>query len=223
MPPESLRSLVRGMQSYQLQHEVATHNLANQNTPAVQSYRAVVQSMDGRPEVTTILNQQQGPIEATSRPLDVALNGPGYLVVETVEGERLIRGGSLEVSSTGLLVGPTGHPVLGEDGPILVGDESVEVRGRSVLVGGEITDELRTVVSPDGVTPLGAGLSTPNGMLAEAEPEVITGAVEMPNHDSLDALMELMESQRMFQGMSSALMGVDQTIETMVNRVGSLR
>jgi flagellar basal-body rod protein FlgF len=59
-----------------------------------------------------------GPIERTGNPLDVAIDGKGYLVVQTPRGQRYTRNGAFTVSATGQLVTSEGDAVLGTNGPI---------------------------------------------------------------------------------------------------------
>src|ERR1700709_671355 len=54
----------------------------------------------------------QGAAEATKNPLDIAIDGKGFLVVQTSGGERYTRDGSLQINSQGQLVTMAGHPVL---------------------------------------------------------------------------------------------------------------
>ena len=59
-----------------------------------------------------------GPVEHTGNPLDVAVDGNGFLVVQTPRGERYTRNGSLQINPTGQLVTSDGYPVIGDGGPI---------------------------------------------------------------------------------------------------------
>ena len=60
----------------------------------------------------------QGPIEHTGNPLDVAIDGNGFLAVQTPRGERYTRNGALQINATGELVTSDGYQVLGDGGPI---------------------------------------------------------------------------------------------------------
>jgi flagellar basal-body rod protein FlgF/flagellar basal-body rod protein FlgG len=66
----------------------------------------------------TWVDLSQGPLERTNNPLDVAVNGKGYLVVQTPRGERYTRNGALQINNVGELVTSEGYQVLGESGPI---------------------------------------------------------------------------------------------------------
>jgi flagellar basal-body rod protein FlgF/flagellar basal-body rod protein FlgG len=63
-------------------------------------------------------DMSQGPVQRTGNPLDVAIDGDAFLVVQTPRGERYTRNGSLQINVTGQLVTNDGSPVLGEAGPI---------------------------------------------------------------------------------------------------------
>ena len=63
-------------------------------------------------------DMSQGPIERTGNPLDVAIDGDGFLVVQTPRGERYTRNGAMQINATGQLVTSDGYPVLGDGGPI---------------------------------------------------------------------------------------------------------
>ncbi len=59
-----------------------------------------------------------GAVERTGDPLNVALDGKGYLVVQTPRGQRYTRNGALSTNATGQLVTSEGYQVLGGSGPI---------------------------------------------------------------------------------------------------------
>jgi flagellar basal-body rod protein FlgG len=73
--------------------------------------------LDGRDQSFVIVdgtytNFKQGALRVTQRPLDLALDGPGFLEVSTPNGIRYTRQGSLKIAMDGKLVTAEGHPVL---------------------------------------------------------------------------------------------------------------
>ncbi len=73
--------------------------------------------LDGRDQTYvvndgTYTNFKQGNLKVTKSPLDIALEGPGFLEVNTPYGSRLTRQGSLKVNSSGQLVTLEGYQVL---------------------------------------------------------------------------------------------------------------
>jgi flagellar basal-body rod protein FlgF len=104
-------------------------------------------------------------VQATGRPLDVAMKGNSWLAVQGLDGtEAYTRAGALDVDAQGQLVTKTGLTVLGDGGPIAVpansevniaGDGTVSAKaawppssiGRLKLV----TPESPSNVGPDGL------------------------------------------------------------------------
>jgi len=89
-----------------------------------------------------------GPIEQTGNPLNVAIDGKGFLAVQTSRGERYTRNGALQINGSGQLVTSDGNPVLGEAGPIVLQptDRQVSISKDgtlSVREGTSNTDSLR--------------------------------------------------------------------------------
>jgi flagellar basal-body rod protein FlgG len=73
--------------------------------------------IDGRDQAYVVMNGtytnfRQGNLRVTQAPLDVAMDGPGFLEVSTPNGIRYTRQGSLKVAMDGRLVTPEGYPVL---------------------------------------------------------------------------------------------------------------
>jgi len=62
----------------------------------------------------------QGPTEQTKNPLDVAIDGAGFLEVQTPAGLRYTRDGGLQINNQGQLVTAAGNPVIGNNGPLAV-------------------------------------------------------------------------------------------------------
>ena len=96
----------------------------------------------------TFRDFEQGATQSTSNPLDVAVDGSGFLVVQTAGGERYTRDGGLQLNNQGQIVTANGDPVLGTSGPIVLQptdhDINVSPDGTiSVLEGSGRTDSVR--------------------------------------------------------------------------------
>jgi flagellar basal-body rod protein FlgF len=66
----------------------------------------------------TLIDLNQGALQRTGGPTDIAINGDGFLVIQTPQGERYTRNGALQVNSQGELVTSEGYRILGDGGPI---------------------------------------------------------------------------------------------------------
>lgn len=61
---------------------------------------------------------EQGELQQSNNPFDLALDGEGFFSIETPTGERYTRNGSFHLSKEGILVTKEGLPVKGENGII---------------------------------------------------------------------------------------------------------
>src|ERR1700746_2790289 len=96
----------------------------------------------------TFRDFSQGAVEQTKNPLDIAVDGSGFLVVQTPAGERYTRDGGMQLNNVGQLVTAAGNPVLGTGGPIVFQptdhDINVTPDGTiSVVEGNGRTDSIR--------------------------------------------------------------------------------
>ena len=101
----------------------------------------------------TFRDFSQGAAEQTKNPLDVAVDGSGFLVVQTPAGERYTRDGSMMLNNQGQLVTAAGNPVLGTSGPIVFQptdhDINITPDGTiTVVEGNGRTDSLRGKLRP---------------------------------------------------------------------------
>jgi len=162
----------------------------------------------------------QGPVHQTGNPLDVALDGNGFLAVQTPRGERYTRNGALQINSQGQLVTTEGYQVLGENGPIvfqpLDRQISISQDGRiSVLEGpGAKTDSQRgklRVVSFTSTASLQKDSSTtfapPPGVGPQPAPtvRVVQGAIEKSNVRSMVEMTRMIELTRTYTQVSAML------------------
>ena len=202
---------------------VNNFNLANVNTIGFKSelsafqsqavngsgYASRVYATDG----TTGWNSAAGSMISTGRPLDVAVQGRGFIAVQGPNGkEAYTRNGDLHVEASGLLVTSTGQLVLGDSGPISV-PPSASIRiGADGTVSavplGQSPDTLVTVGRIKLVNPPAASLVrggdglfvTANGGAAPADASVrlASGVLESSNVDVADAMVNMIDLSRSF-------------------------
>ena len=105
---------------------VFSANLSGESVPGYRGDSLFAKEMEqlkpGRkPEFSLQSSSNFGPgfIKNTGRQLDVAINGKGWLVVQTSEGtEGLTRNGLLTLTPNGNLLAGTGQPLMGDNGII---------------------------------------------------------------------------------------------------------
>jgi flagellar basal-body rod protein FlgF len=165
----------------------------------------------------TPLDLSQGAISRTGNPLDVALRADNFLVVQTANGERYTRAGSLEINAQGQLVTQTGQPVLGNGGPITFGAN--ESNPRIAADGTVSTDQgdrgkLRLVrfANPRALANEGTNLfsSQVPALAAGPEARVEPGAIEGSNVKAIVEMTRLIEVQRSYQSTANMLAKTDE-------------
>jgi flagellar basal body rod protein FlgG len=225
MSIDPLRMAARALAYWERRQEVATHNVANTETPGYKGQRVFAQLLaEGGPGAVARDDWSQGALRDTGRPLDVAVQGAGFLVVETPEGELLRRGGSLSLDAAGVLIDGAGHPVLGEEGMIVVpaGEIAIDPDG-TIRVDGSAIGRLRVEdAGPETLRRMGAGLWASDASEALA-PDRVTlrqGSLEESNVEALEGLVEMLDVQRNYAAIQKSVITLDSVMDTAANRIG---
>lgn len=155
------------------------------------------------------LDVRPGAIEPTGRALDVAIEGGGYLAVDTPAGPRYTRNGHLNRAADGSLVTADGAVVRGVDGPLKVGEGELRIESDgSVVSDGVAVGRLALVQfgNPGAlVRESGALLKTDETPTAVTTPTVRTGSLEQSNVSVVDRVAELTAVNRSFQALQKAV------------------
>jgi flagellar basal-body rod protein FlgF len=161
-----------------------------------------------------------GSIQHTGNPLDVAIDGKGYLVVQTPRGQRYTRNGALSINGSGQLVTSDGDQVLGTGGPITFQntDHDVIISSTGIVTardGAGTTSAQRgqlQLVSFDQPQKLrkdsGSTFLAPNGLNAGPAPagtRVVQGAVEKSNVRAIMEMTRMIEITRNYSDIAAIL------------------
>lgn len=230
MPLQGILNTARSLSYYMRKQEVTANNLANASSDAFKADRITARTVGGSvfPVPVQDTDLQQGAFRETARPLDLSLDGKGFFVVDTPQGERLTRGGSFRLDSVGYLTDPQGNRVLGADGPLLLQGGTVEVHGDgSVVVDGANAGRLRIVDAgdPSQLRKEGFGRFTLTGEPEAVNPDVTRvrqGAVEEANLDPLLSMVDLVTIQRAFTANMDAMRAMDSVLGAVTNEVGKV-
>jgi flagellar basal-body rod protein FlgF len=218
------------------QMDVVANNVANVNTSGFKADRSLFEeylqsgahednfaSSDRRVSFVqdrgTFHDFAPGNTEQTKNPLDVAIDGRGFLVVQTAAGERYTRDGGLQINNQGQLVTAGGNPVLGSSGPIVFQptdhDISIAADGNvTVLEGVGRTDsvrgKLRMVSFADAQKLLKEGSNLYSaGQGTAAQPDTASrvrqGFVEKSNVNSVTEMSRMIEITRTYTQISTLL------------------
>lgn len=175
------------------------------------------------------IDHSAGTLKTTGEPLDLALEGNGYFVLQGAGGAVYTRRGDLHVAADGLLTAASGQPVLGAGGPIQVGTAipTIESDG-TVRVGQEVVDQLRLMYFGDEakLQYLGNGLYADSGEAAATDSgyaAVRQGFLEGSNVAPVAEMMQLMEAMRHFEAAQRFVRGYDQMMEKAISELGRAR
>ena len=233
---EGLNSAAAGMAAQQQRLDAVANDLANANTTGYKhqrvGFRDLVYDQTGRSSAEGVRTGSgaaavdggrafaQGVLQRTDRPLDVAIQGEGFLRVRLADGrDALTRDGGLHVDGTRRLVTSTGAVVqpaitvpegIAEDQISIGGDGTVLAAGRRI---GRL--DVVTVRSPQGLLSAGdnafvASAASGPAIGAPRATTLTQGALEASNTDMAEAMVAMIESQRAFQLASKAITTADE-------------
>ncbi len=172
-------------------------------------------------------DSSQGALRPTGGELDFAIEGDGYFLVDTPQGQRLTRAGAFSLNAAGEIVTPDGYRLLDEGGaPIPVPPDAgrLSLAPDGTLSAGDVPIARVAVVEPaGGVAPTReAGvLLRPVGPLQPvAEPDIRQGFVEASNVNPVLELSRMIEVQRAYELGRSFLDREDERLRSAVRVLG---
>ncbi len=212
-----------GAKHNMLAQTVHANNLANANTTGFRADLAQARSMpvyngDGYPSRAYALTENpatdfsQGQLIETGRDLDFAIEGDGFVAVQSLDGrEAYTRSASLQITSQGQLVTGNGLPVLGEGGPIFLPPNSKIEIGADGSIS-TIGDDALELIQPDRIRLVNPDLSQliksedglfrlENGNAAPVDGEVRlqSGFVEGSNVNTIHEFTEVLSLSRQYE------------------------
>ena len=207
---------------------ISANNLANASTSGFRAELAHYSSELVKPSegIDTVIrglsvssspSLRSGQLQSTGRDLDVAVNGRGFIAVQTPEGtEGYTRRGDLLVDSVGQVTNSIGQPVIGNSGPIVLPPYSTLEIGTdgsiSLVPLGQDPNSLAVVdrikmVLPENPSELVRG---DDGLIrlddefeilpADASVSLTSGTLETSNVNAMGSLLQMIELGRQFEG-----------------------
>ncbi len=164
----------------------------------------------------------QGPLRETGEPLDVALEGPGFLAVRDGNETRYTRAGQLARDAQGRLVTSGGQLVLSEEGqPITIGSGAATIAADGgVTVDGKPAGRLR-IVSLTDPQKVGDTLFTGTPGARPAGTSLRQGFLEGSGIDPARAMVDMIASLRAFESVQRAIHAIDETLGRGINGSGA--
>jgi flagellar basal-body rod protein FlgG len=251
------------MMAQQTRTEVIANNLANVNTTGFKRSRAHFQdllyqsvqnpSIVGSPDANTMPAIQvgrgtrlaavqrihaQGPVEETSRPLDVAIEGEGFFQIQMPNGQTAYtRDGSFGISDTGTLVTTEGYTVVpGIKIPTESSNLSISPTGVVSVQQGNDTSQLQELgrieiarfMNPTGLQAIGENLYTETPASGEATVgfpadegmgRLLQGHLEGSNVEIVQEMVDMITSMRAYEINSKAIKNAEEMMTVANNMI----
>ncbi|HLK39066.1 MAG TPA: flagellar basal-body rod protein FlgG [Polyangiaceae bacterium] len=253
----SLHIAATGMAAEESQLDAISNNLANSNTVGFKKVRADFQDLmyqtvraagsqqttttqsptglqvgTGVRMVSTTRLQGQGSLQQTNNPLDIAIEGNGYFVVQQPDGTpAYTRAGSLKADAQGRIVTSEGMPL---DPPISIPSNALSVNigsdgTVSVTTPGQTAAtqvgqmQIANFVNPAGLSASGHNLFTSTA--ASGDPQVGVpgtdgrgtlqqGSIEQSNVDVVEEMVGLISAQRAYEIDTKVITAADQMLQS---------
>ncbi|MDW7674562.1 MAG: flagellar basal-body rod protein FlgG [Bacillota bacterium] len=257
----ALYSASSGMRAQQLNLDTISNNLANVNTNGFKKnrvdfqdllYRTIqepglantsgqmtptgIQVGHGVRAAATPVDFTQGSLKETTNPLDLAIEGEGFFMVELPDSTiAYTRDGSFKMDAQGYLVTNNGYYVLDEGlAPIYISEDPVKNIGVasdgmiSVLFPGEdVPEEIAQIgmtrfPNPTGLDKVGKNLyrateaaGWPVEGIAEEEGmgSIVQGFLEMSNVQIVVEMVDMITAQRAYEINSKAITTSDEMLQ----------
>ncbi len=227
-----------GMLIQQRRLDIAANNLANLNTVGFKKdkiffhelAKALADPAEGDANRTpgiTEIDFAQGTFRQTDNPLDVAIVGEGFFVIQGEQGEYYTRNGAFHLSENGALVNQFGDSVITDGGEVQLSGASVSINENGeILVDGQSAARLRLVTFDDpqqlvriGSSYFEAGEAGPEDIPSESI-TVRAGYLEEANVDPLLEMVSMIELNRQYELGQKSIKTQDDTLDKLINKAG---
>ncbi len=219
--------------------DIIANNLANMNSNAYKGERIMFEEFLSRDvnnsrtsfvtDTGVLRDYRPGKLVSTGNPLDIAINGEGYMTVDTPQGRRYTRDGNLRLDNDRRLVTSGGHPVLDNRGREIKFPEALSDRP-AIAVDGTITVGQEQVGKIDLVSfENDQGLrKTAQGLYAtDLEPKpapegssISQSLLESSNVEPIIEMTNMIDLMRQYQNTQNLIDGEHDRLRKAVERLG---
>ncbi len=195
---------------------------------------------------------EQGSLKQTDSDFDLAMDGKGFMAIETPNGERYTRNGAFVLGKEGWLETKDGLRVLGENGPIKVKENNFQVdKDGNVFINRSLQDDPfrlvgRTENTWDRLEKLdrikivdfvkdrflakqGNSLYKSTDVSGDAivmktqdRPKVLQGFVEASNVNPVIEMVNMIEVNRAYEANQKTIQAVDNLLGKLINDVAKI-
>lgn len=246
-----------GMTTQMKRLDVISNNLANVNTTGYKKDDAIVSSFpemlmtrinDTRNSVKTptpigrvtlgaqvdeiYTNFTQGSFVRTEEKFNLAIEGEGFFVINTPNGEeRYTRDGSFVIDQNGELRTKEGNSVMGSGGVVTLGDDFLTQAHEvyidnmgAIIIDGEHVDTIRMVSFEDNnnLDKVGDNLYQGNGNPIPFRGKILQGYIESSNVNPVTAMVDMITVSRTYEANQKMIQVHDTLMGKAANEVGKV-
>jgi len=232
-----------GMIPQEVKQEIIANNLANVNTTGFKKEGLLFQRIlegkmfqeinYGNPEEILhtddlYTNFAQGSLTESGNPLDMAIDGAGFFVIESPQGTAYTRNGNFRIDEDGRLITNMGYPVLGENGIIEIdqfAQISITDKGEILKNGVEINKMLvKDFETPELLKKIGNSLFVPKDQdaveIQTEEYKIKQGFLEQSNVNPMEEMVEMLMALRIFEAIQKMINLQNETLGKATNELG---
>ena len=218
---------------------IITHNLANVSTVGFKrrcnAFSKALEAQDpesyspGTIDLNSVFDFSQGSMVETGRPLDFALHGKGFFVIETPEGPLYTRNGIFNTNQNSQIVDSQGRIVAGQAGPITIpgniGISQLNATNDGTINAGEIAiGKFRLVdfnENDNKLIPTGDScyrMPDENIQPTEAENTAVKqGYQEASNVKIIDELVDMILVSRLYEANMKSILAEKETSSSLMS------
>ncbi len=168
----------------------------------------------------------QGSLSQTGGTFDLAIEGEGFFLIETPNGQRLTRAGAFQPNENGDLVTPDGYQVLDAGGaPVFVpqgtGPVGISPDG-TISAGGQPLGQIGVVIptDPNQMTrESGVMFNATGGFEPAPDARMLQGFLEESNVDPILQVSRMIEVQRAYELGQSFMDKEDERIRSVIEAI----
>ena len=220
-----------------LQLDRVTNNLANTGTPGFKAEHLQVlkalEEGDKPNENATALNGffvdfSQGIPQKTGNTLDLQLQGDGFFVVQTKDGQAFTRKGDFTVNKQNQIVTQSGDPVMGEGGPITLVNGKINIsEDGAVFVDENQVGKLKIVdfTNRQALKNAGGGLYLDQGTAGVNKvdkPKILSGYIELSNVNVVKEMADMIDIHRSFEAYQKIIQTLSDSDKLSTSRIGRI-
>ena len=233
---KGIYTAARALNSRMQNLDIVANNLANVNTVGYKREVPFSEMIDqaGNVQIQQSSDFRPGELAKTSNPLDLAVSGNGFFVVQNGDETELTRDGKFSISSDGYLMNQQGYKVMGRNGAINIDKLKTDERGDitvsnsgEIKYGDQVVDNLLIVKPEDpqessrvsgGNFTVGASGFTET---PESEYQVRQGYVEESNVNTIREMQDMILLNNQYDSAHKMINYLDKTLDE-ANQIGKV-